>query len=134
MLVDQPTNLPWMPSKVRRKFRGDDQIDPSTVAFTQIEQSPGCGMRKNLVFRIPLERQRDAVSGNAARAEGSDKLLHEQLGTPADQRHLCLADKNCIDRHLKKDKTHKAEGAKESDALRRLVFCLLHFAFVQVPS
>ena len=89
-----------MPREVGRELRRDDQVDRAAVALAQVEHPPGRGVRQDLLLRIPLERQRHPIGGDAARAQLGDQLLDQQLGAAAHERHLRLADQDCLDCHL----------------------------------
>ena len=99
VLVHQPAHLVGVPGEVGRELRGDDEIDRAAVALAEIEQTPRGGVRQDFVLRIPLERQRHAIGGDAARAQLAHELLHEQLGAAAHERHLRFADEDGVDSH-----------------------------------
>jgi hypothetical protein len=97
MLVDQPADLAGVPCEIAGKLGADDQVDRPAVALGQVEQPPRGGVAQDLVLRIPLEGQRDAVGFEAARAQLVDELADQQLGSAPDERHLRFANEDGSD-------------------------------------
>ena len=56
-------------------------------------------MSEDLLFRIPLERQRDTLHGVPAGPELRDETADVQLGASLHERHLRLADHDRADVH-----------------------------------
>ena len=92
ILMDQPRDFPRMANEVRRKLRGDHQIDRLAVALAEIEESPRRGVRKDLVLRVPLEGNADQLCLMPALAQLTNELPHVHLGAAVDERHLGLTD------------------------------------------
>ena len=97
VLMDQPRHLVRVPHEIRRKLRPDDEVDRPAVAFRQVEQPPGGGVREDFLLRIPLEGQRDALDEVAARPELGHQAAHVNLGAAVHERHLGLADDHRAD-------------------------------------
>ena len=99
VLVNEPGDLAVVAREIRRELRADDQVDRPAVALAEVEQPPCGGVGEDLVFRIPLERQRDALHGVPAGPELRDEAADVQLGASLHERHLRLADHDRADVH-----------------------------------
>jgi hypothetical protein len=86
-----------MTCEVRWKLGADEKIDRPAVAFRQVEQPPRAGVRQYFAFRVPLERQADALGLESVVAELQHQLADERLGAAADERHLRFADHDGLD-------------------------------------
>ena len=95
ILVNEPGDLVGVPRKVGRKLRPDHEIDRASVALAEIEQPPGCGMRKDLLLRIPLERQLTS-SVEYPRSRNSRNELTNMHSAPPCTKHLRLATSTSV--------------------------------------
>ena len=99
VLMEEPGDLVRMADEIGRELRRDDRIDPLAVRLGQIDQPPRGGLRQQLVFRIPLERNRHALGAVAAARQLVDQAAHVQLRAAVHERHLRLADEHGL-RHV----------------------------------
>ena len=91
VLMDEPRHLARMAGEIGRKLRGDEDVDRAAVAFAEIEQTPGGGMRENLGLRVPLEGHAHELGVVPVRAQMPHELAHVKLGAALHERHLGLA-------------------------------------------
>ena len=108
VLMDEPAHLARVAGEVAGKLRADHQVNRPPVAFGQIEHPPRRGVRQDLVFRVPLEGQGDAIGLEPARPQLVHQLADQQLGTASHERHLRLADKNGSDAQRVRDRSMRA--------------------------
>ena len=89
--MEQPGDLVRVTDEVRRKLRGDDEIDAFAVGLAEIDHAPGGGLREQFFLRVPLERHRHAFGAVATAAQFVDEAADVQLGATVHERHLRLA-------------------------------------------
>ena len=94
VLVNEPRHLARVTHEVRRKLRRDHEIDRTSVALAEIEETPGSGVRENFALRVPLERHTDELGVVPLAMEFFDERAHVILGAATDERHLGFADQN----------------------------------------
>ncbi len=98
VLVKQPRDLVRVADEVRREFRRDHGVDPLVVRLGEIDEAPRGRLREQLRFRVPLERDRDALGTIPAARQLGDQAAHVQLRATVRERHLRFTDQNGADR------------------------------------
>src|SRR5215813_5929177 len=89
-----------MPYEIGREFCRDDEIDRFAICLRQVNQPPKGSLRQQLLFGVPLERNRHSLGAHSALAQLLNETLDVQLGASMHQRHLGVADKSRPDRHV----------------------------------
>ena len=98
-LVHEPGDFVRMPDEIRRELGHDGEVDRPPVALAEIDETPGCCVRQDLVLRRPREGHADQFCQIAARPELFDQYPNEAFGAAGDERHLRLAYDNCSHCH-----------------------------------
>ena len=81
----------WMPDEVRRELRSNGQVDGPPVAFAQVQEAPGCGVRENFPLGIPLKGEAHQLRQVPVLPQLIDELTDVVLRAASDERDLCLA-------------------------------------------
>ena len=80
-----------MPHEIRGELSADRQVDGLPVAFAQVQEAPGCGVRENLLLGIPLEGEAHQLRQVTVLPQLVDELPDVVLRAASNERDLCLA-------------------------------------------
>ena len=94
VLVHEPRDLAWMSHAVGRELGRDDEVDWTSVAFTEVQEPPRRRMGQDFFLRIPLERNAHQLREMAVRAKLAHQLADENLRATVHEGHLGFADED----------------------------------------